>query len=232
VAYSFNFVHASLIDGIALFLFFVLWVGYARYHRWKGMRVPSLMGTMHAYRHDWMTCVLQREQRIVDASLLANLANSATFFASTTLLILGALLAMLGTKEKVASVVADLPFATRATEELWEFKIVLLLLIFIYAFFLFTWSLRQFNFASILVGAAPGPGASVEEAGRFVQRAGRLLSLAGDSFNNGLRAYYFALAALMWFVHAWLMIAATAIVVFILYWREFRSDTLSALTVD
>ena len=62
--------------------------------------------------------------------------------------------------------------------------------------------------------------------------AGRLLSLAGDSFNNGLRAYYFALAALMWFVHAWLMVAATAAVVFILYWREFRSDTLSALTVD
>jgi uncharacterized membrane protein len=139
---------------------------------------------------------------------------------------------MLGTKEKVVSAMADLPFATKAPQALWEVKIVLLIFIFIYAFFLFTWSLRQFNFCSILVGAAPRPGGNAEEIERYVNRAGRLVSLAGTSFNNGLRAYYFALAVLMWFVHPWLMIITTAAVVLILYWREFRSETLKALTDD
>ena len=49
------------------------------------------------------------------------------------------------------------------------------------------------------------------------------------NFNNGLRAYYFALAALTWFLHPWLMVAATGWVVYILYQREFHSKTLIAL---
>lgn len=222
----------AVIDWIALILFFALWIGYARYHRFKSLRAASLMGTVHSYRHDWMRRVLQREHHIEDAAILANLSNSATFFGSTTLLILGGLLAMLGTKEKVVSVVSDLPFASKVPGMLWEVKIVLLIFIFIYAFFLFTWSLRQFNFCSILVGAAPKPGGNAADTERYVIRAGRLVSLAGTSFNNGLRAYYFALAVLMWFVHPWLMIITTAAVVLILYWREFRSETLKALTED
>ena len=49
------------------------------------------------------------------------------------------------------------------------------------------------------------------------------------NFNNGLRAYYFALAALTWFLHPWLMVAATGWVVYILYQRELHSKTLAAL---
>ncbi len=210
-----------------------MWLGYARYHRWQSLRAASLMGTVHGYRRQWMAQVLQRDNRLIDASILANLSNSSTFFASTTLLILGGLLALLGSKEKIVNVMADLPFASQGSAGLWEIKIMLLLLIFIYAFFLFTWSLRQFNFASILIGAAPQHEiGSDENFEPFVRRTGRLVSLAGTSFNNGLRAYYFALAALMWFVHPWLMIIATALVVLILYWREFRSETLRALTDD
>ena len=230
--HTFNFGNIPIIDVFALVWFFALWIGYARFHHWKSRHAPSVLDTVHGYRHDWMRRILSREHHIEDVSILANLSNSATFFGSTTLLILGGLLAMLGTKDKVISVVADLPFAAKASDELWEVKIVLLILIFIYAFFLFTWSLRQFNFCSILVGAAPRPGMSEIDTERYVRRAGRMVALAGSSFNNGLRAYYFALAVLMWFVHPWLMIIAAAVVVLILYWREFRSETLKALIDD
>jgi uncharacterized membrane protein len=188
------------------------------------------MGIVHNYRRDWMAVMLQREGRIVDTSILANLSNSSTFFASTTLLILGGLLALLGAKEKLVSFVSDIPFAAKVSDELWEIKILFLILIFIYAFFVFTWSLRQFNFVSILVGAAPPPGIAGDEFERFVVRAGRLASLAGDSFNDGLRAYYFALAGLTWFVHPWLLLIASPLVVLVLYWREFRSDAFKVLT--
>jgi uncharacterized membrane protein len=60
----------------------------------------------------------------------------------------------------------------------------------------------------------------------------RITSYAGVNFNNGLRAYYFALAAMTWFLHPWLMMAATGWVVLVLYHREFSSRTLQALVEE
>ena len=54
-------------------------------------------------------------------------------------------------------------------------------------------------------------------------------SLSAENLNEGLRAYYFSMAALAWFFHPWLFFLATALVVFILYQREFHSRTLEAL---
>ena len=48
-------------------------------------------------------------------------------------------------------------------------------------------------------------------------------------FNQGLRAFYFAFAAIAWFFHPWLSMAGSALVVYILYQREFQSRTLRAL---
>ena len=44
-----------------------------------------------------------------------------------------------------------------------------------------------------------------------------------------LRAYYFGLAALAWFVHPYCFMAATAWVVLVTYRREYRSHALKIL---
>ena len=219
----------DLFDVAALLWFFAWWMGYARFAEWRAHRVPSLMSVMSRYRRDWWTHIIERELRMIDTSIVANLANSATFFASTTLLILGGLLALLGTTEKVVEVMRGLPFGARTASQLWEVKILLLVGIFVYAFFKFTWALRQFNFTSILIGAAPKVPEQAEREAAYITRAARLSTAAADSFNYGLRAYYFALAALAWFVSAWFFMGVTAWVVFVLYWREFRSQTLRTL---
>ena len=101
------------------------------------------------------------------------------------------------------------------------------------AFFKLSWAIRQLNFCSVLVGAAPKmPKENTEQYAPHINRAARITSYASVNFNNGLRAYYFALAALTWFLHPWLMIAATGWVVYILYQREFRSKTLKALVEE
>ena len=101
------------------------------------------------------------------------------------------------------------------------------------AFFKFSWAIRQLNFCSVLVGAAPKmPKENTGQYAPQINRIARITSYASVNFNNGLRAYYFALAALTWFLHPWLMIAATGWVVWILYQREFRSKTLRALTEE
>src|SRR5690606_23912363 len=124
----------------------------------------------------------------------------------------------------------ELPFAQQVSERAWELKILVLLLIFVYAFFKFSWSIRQFGFCSILVGATkkPAPDAATAYA-VHVERTAVILAFANRNFNHGLRAYYFGVATLSWFVHPVLMIAMTFGVLYVLYQREFHSVTLEAL---
>jgi uncharacterized membrane protein len=216
-------------DWIAVAWFLAWWVGYVWFAERLGRSRPSLVGRMGVYRRAWMARIADREQRIADVSILANLSNGSTFFASTTLLILGGLAALLGTTEKVASVVAELPFNRAGPEQLWDIKILLLVAIFTFALFKFTWSLRLYHFCSVMVGSAPEPDAPAAEHESFVRRTGDLATLAAESFNNGLRAYYFALAALAWFLNPWVFMAGSSWVVLVLYHREFRSAALQAL---
>ena len=62
-----------------------------------------------------------------------------------------------------------------------------------------------------------------------MERSAALLGLAADTFNDGLRAYYFSFAALAWFVSPLAMVLGTLTVVAILYSREFHSDVLRVL---
>jgi uncharacterized membrane protein len=63
----------------------------------------------------------------------------------------------------------------------------------------------------------------------FADRAGRVMGLAAESFNDGLRAYYMSFAAMAWFFSPWAMLVVTAGVLVVLYRREFRSAVLRAL---
>ncbi|CAM5226140.1 hypothetical protein SSTU70S_03901 [Stutzerimonas stutzeri] len=102
-------------------------------------------------------------------------------------------------------------------------------MVFVYAFFTFSWCMRQYNFAAVLVASAPMAGernVSDHERKAFGQRAARVLSMAANQFNFGLRAYYFGMATLAWFIHPWFFMAVTTGVVLVLYRREFHSDVL------
>jgi uncharacterized membrane protein len=220
----------TVLDSLAFAWFVIGWFGYQRFAAWAAHSGrPSLMGAMGRYREDWWHGMISRELRIVDATILTNLSNSATFFASTTLLILGALFALLGTSDRAMAIVSDLPFSSTTHEVLWEYKIFLLLTIFVYAFFKFTWSLRQHNFCSVLIGAAPDPDTDPDRLEEYVVRSAKLASAASNTFNYGLRAYYFAMAALTWFLNPWAFMFVTALVIGILYHREFHSETLKVL---
>jgi uncharacterized membrane protein len=145
------------------------------------------------------------------------------------MLVLGALVALMGYTEKAANVIAELPFTVRTSERLWEIKVLLLIVIYVYAFFKLSWSIRQFNFCAQLIGAAPPPTDQPERHAEDIDRISNIVSFATENFNNGLRAYYVSLAALAWFVQPWLMIAATPVVIYVLYAREFHSRTLGEL---
>lgn len=223
-------------DWAALAAFFVGWIGYAVFAKRRSTLQPSLLDMTNQIRRQWMLQSTYREVRVVDGIVIQSLSTSPSFFASTTILIIGGLLAVLGTTEKASELVREIPFAARTSVLVFDMKIVLLVGIFVYAFFRFTWSLRQYTFGALLVGSLPerddlaAMGAQADAARQaFAERAGRVVGLAAETFNDGLRAYYFAFAAIGWFFSPLAFAVATAGVVWILYQREFRSEVLGAL---
>ena len=221
------------LDWLALVGFFSAWVGYALFARQRAETHASILAATNRIRRQWMLQVTHREVRVIDGVVVQNLSVSPSFFASTTILIIGGLLAALGASEKATELVREIPFAVRTSALVFDLKLLLLTGIFVYAFFRFTWSLRQYTFGALLVASAPESSAfaSDENLSReaFADRAGRVVGLAAETFNDGLRAYYMAFAAIGWFFSAWAFLLATAFVVYILYQREFRSDVLDVL---
>lgn len=215
-------------DVLALLWFVVLWIGYTQYaDRWA-RRSRSLRAVMHGHRYEWMQRMLARDNRMVDAGVVGNLQQSVSFFASTTLLILAGLMTLLGASEKAIVLIREIPFAGKPTLALWELKLLVLIVIFVHAFFKFTWGLRQFNYTSILIGAAPPPE-GVTGADAYARRVAEVSTRASKDFNQGLRAYYLSLAALAWFINPWAFMAATTLVIGVLYWREYHSAALATL---
>jgi uncharacterized membrane protein len=219
-------------DWAALALFIFGWMAYALFAHHRAKSEPTLLAVTNLCRTKWMHQVTYRDQRIADAAITQNLASSPSFWASTTILVLGGLLAVLGTSERASDLVKDLPFAARTSMLVFDLKIIVLLAVFVYAFFRFTWSMRVYSFGAILVGACPNVevfdrGEADREA--FAERAGQLMGLAAESFADGLRAYYMSFAVIGWFMSPLAFALATLAVLFILYRREFRSDVAVVL---
>ena len=106
---------------------------------------------------------------------------------------------------------------------------MVLIFIFAYAFFTFTWSIRQYGFAFVALGSAPSPTEVLEHPEKvenFVWVCGKIIDLAAHTYNYGLRAFYFSLSVLAWFINGWFFILAATLVVAVLYNREFRSRPL------
>ena len=95
-------------DWAALALFVFGWIGYAQFASRRARVERTLLSSTNHYRRLWMLQVTHRDQRIVDAAITQNLASSPSFWASTTILVIGGLLAVLGTTEKASEFVGRL----------------------------------------------------------------------------------------------------------------------------
>src|SRR3954471_6821915 len=130
-------------DWLALVWFFSAWAGYAWFARHGGMRRASLLDTTNRHRRYWMLQATSRDPRVLDGVIIQSLSGSPSFFASATLIIIGGLLAVLGTTDKAAEFVREIPGAARTSMVVFEIKLLAVMAIFVFAFFRFTWSMRQ-----------------------------------------------------------------------------------------
>lgn len=209
----------------------VSWVSYARFAHYRAKKTHCLASQLHAFRILWMKRVIRRDNRITDSSLLASVERNASFFANITVLVMAGIVTALGSVTQANTLLNELPFSTGSSAVETEIKLMLLFVIFAYAFFSFTWAMRKFGFCAVLVGAFPlhDEPVSQQERDVFAINTARIIDQAGHSYNAGLRCYYFALSFLAWLISPWLFLLAVWLVVAVLYHREFHSKALKTL---
>jgi uncharacterized membrane protein len=231
MAIEFITANFAALDLIALLWFALLWSGYIYLTSRKGLSHNGLQQHLNHWREEWAFSLIKRSNRIMDSQILNSLIQKETFFASTTILILASSIALMGFREKANLMAQDIPFIEQSSAALWEIKVTVLAVIFVYAFFKFTWSIRQYSYSAILLGSIPEPGTTTEEVAReYALRLARLSSIGSGNFNDGIRAYYFALAELSWFINPIVFILVSSWVVAVLYRREYRSRSLKVLS--
>ncbi|MCJ2082900.1 DUF599 domain-containing protein [Methylobacterium sp. J-090] len=221
----------SYLDFAALCFFLAAWGGYGMaVSRMRGRRT-SLSQIMNRQREIWAQQLIHRDNRVVDTTINASLQNGTAFFASTSLIALGGVLTLSRSGDDVLTLFGALPFGAVATRTTWEIKVAGLAVVFIYAFFKFSWAYRLFNYGAILLGAVPPKGSSASMAAmqRAAGRAAAMNIAAGSHFARGQRAFFFALAYLGWFVSPVLLFVTTTAVVCVMWRRQFSSKIRAAL---
>ena len=217
----------TILDGLALALFFLCWLGYGPLLALLARRSGSLNDDMLTVRRAWMMVMTHREVRIVDSQLMGHTINSAGFFASTNLLLIAAVAGILFGDDQALQGVAAVG-GESVPVRLLEIKLALVLLCLARGLLDFIWSIRQMNYTLALIGAAPEVHT---EADRMAlgEAAANLLNPALSAFSQGVRGYYFALAAAAWlFGPLWLAIGVAAVFC-LLIWRQAGSPAARAV---
>jgi uncharacterized membrane protein len=223
----------TLADTSALLVFALAWLAYHFLVENSRSGTLGLNALMNQDRLAWMRQMERRELRIIDTQIMASLQNGTAFFASTSLIAIGASVGLLRDASEVFHFFAELPLGAGASRTLWEAKVVGLAVIFVYAFFKFSWSYRLFNYAAIMMGATPMPG---DPDGRkrslAARRAAEMNIVAARHFNRGQRAFFFALAYLGWFLSPYVLMATTFYVLYVMWARQYLSDARRAATFE
>ena len=220
----------SFLDIFSVLLFLLSWfsINWISNH-YKNKEKNTLYSLSKSYRNQWMLNLLERDNRISDVALVGHLMRSSSFFASTSLLVLASLIAVFGVIDQAMKVVDDIPFAMHVSASFWKIKLLLIILIFIFVFFKLVWSIRQYNYTVIMIGAAPSVFDDDTQMYSYANNLGTVINRASRHFIDGMRGFEYALAALAWFIHPLVFIAATLLVTRVIYRREFSSRTLQAM---
>ncbi len=218
----------NVFDVAGLLVFTVGWFGYVWYAD-KHSQHLSIAAHMDSIRRDWITAMAAREVRIFDSQIQSALMQGVGFLASTAVLMIGAMTAMLGYSVEASFSMSSAVFEMGSIGVDWRFKVMLVAGVFAFAFFKLMWSYRLFNYCAVLMGAMP-EAAGDDQRNRIEQLA-QLHMLAAEHFNNGLRGYFFALACFLWLLHPLGLSVGTIWVLYVLWRRDFASrsrDIISA----
>lgn len=177
-------------------------------------------------RFRWVANAVKRDTPF-DAILTGNIMNSVSFFASSSVLLILAMFAIFGQLNELLPALRTVQVSGAYSMGEYQLHLIIMLVMVVLAFLSFTLSLRQFNHFCILLGAADhSETADPEETEAMAQ----LNAQGARYFNNGIRAYYFSIANVGWFISAEIGIALAILTFIFILHREFMSKSHHAIS--
>jgi uncharacterized membrane protein len=221
----------SALDLTALTLFLGCWLFYQPLLALLGRDRGGLINAdLTAIRSAWMRNMVGRDNQLMDSQLLGHALSSASFFASSNLILIAAASGALFGGDRTFRSASSLLVLQTSSRLLFEGQLALVLATLARGLLDFIWSIRQMNYCLAAMGAAPAAGdASQARRMAYGEVTARLLNPALSSFSAGVRGYYFALAAAAWLFGPWAFMAATAGATGLLLWRQRGSRSAAAI---
>jgi len=220
---------ALAFDLTALAIFLIVWIGYLPLVKRMARGGHRINSDMVIIRGAWMRAMTRRPlQRLLDSQLLGHAINTASFFASSNLILLAAAAGALSGGDTIYKLVRDVPLATPVPRGLFELKMALIAATLARSLLDFIWSIRQLNYTLALIGATPRAGSPARLAA-YASAAAGLLNPALSAFSSGVRGYYFALAATAWLFGPAALLGATLGALGLLAWRQSASRAADAV---
>lgn len=218
----------STLDLVGLGLFVFCWLFYEPMLKSLGKGRNVINTDMTVIRRRWMAEMAVREIALLDGQLLGHAINSASFFASSNLILIAAAAGVLFGGDSALKSIEGLAVLAPATALVFQIKLGVVLIALARGLLDFIWAIRQMNYCLAAIGATPmwAPRAVLEE---YAEATGAILNPALSAFNAGVRGYYFALAAAAWLLGPIAFAIATGGAMVLLLWRQRRSPASTAV---
>ncbi|WP_161939942.1 DUF599 domain-containing protein [Dissulfuribacter thermophilus] len=220
------------LDLVGLILYFSGLFGYRFFLACMLRRHPDrlFLGKLQAYRNAWIATLSGGKDCIVVVQTLRNTIMSASFLASTSIvLIMGAfnLVPHLNTLERVINII---DIFGSPDPDLQVMKILIMIIILSYSFLNFTWYIREANYLGFMLNV-PKDKLDKIEGGDSTATLSKLFLTAGINFSLGMRGYYFLIPLFMWLFSPVLMIIAIIVILFVLIRRDLGKDRIVTVKV-
>lgn len=171
-------------------------------------------------RTAWTRYIMANDSRaILAVQTLRNSTMAATFFASTAIILLIGALNLAGHTDKLSTLLQFIPGHGPVHPTLWTGKILLLVLVFIVAFFYFSIAVRLYNHVGYQVALREDLSMGVS-----VEQVAANLNQAGFCYMVGMRCYFAAVPCILWMFGAPFMILGSLVTLLVL-WKMDRPPT-------
>jgi uncharacterized membrane protein len=213
----------------AIILIFVMWALYSPILNTMGR--GTLNAQLHVVRLKWMRMLLKtrREHRTFDGILLGQISGAMAFFGSATLIVLAGLVGTLANISNVHRSLLAVPFFPATSLGLFTLHFATLTIIMAICFFSFTYALRKLAYTLAMIGALEEAPGDDPESQVMIMETAIVMTEAVKSLNNGIRGFYFAVAALVLFVDPYICMITTMGMSILLYYRQGFSTTALAI---
>jgi uncharacterized membrane protein len=214
-------------DFSALLVFIFCWLGYEPVLKALSKKSGVIFKDLTIVRRAWMKEMVIRSFKLYDSNLIGHGVNSMSFFASANLILIAAVAGAIFTGDLSYKSAHALGIDT-SSSALLLMKLALVMICLSRGLLNFIWALRQTNYAVAAMGAVP-ENIDNETAQAFTEAVSDIFEPAMSNFSQGVRGYYFSLAAAAWLFGPIPLAIASIGATVLLAWRQSRSQAARGL---